>query len=594
MKRWILCALLACGIACAAASGATNRIVQYNQNLHEDTHYSINQANKSVTILLGIEGEAFDLEAGVYDDPNDPNTYVEPGDINFIIADPNAGPVWLKIFPLDGHEYAARHVGQIDLSAAGVTGTIGDLYISGNLAEFGPVLAGQADYISVPNGVILDDVELDVLTGWVWCYSMHGLLTHWAADGTAGVWIGGSWGRDGLDTIYISDDLDTLEIGGWTSGTIKVGDVEYLTLKYGVTLTGDVTAYEVQNLQLPSGDLLGTLTVHYLHNGEIAGGVQGTLHVPGDWTGVVFVHGAITGQIVIDDDMERFGMLWTHANMSGLLKIGGNAFGILWVGSTYLAPMFYRSLTGRVEIGGMLQNTEWRITGNLGDANDPNNPTKGQIRINGSFQPPYSIGIIRVGGALVSAGSYVTVDYDGWDPNDAWASGASVIVEHRNLNDPNAPYEPVTFTGNSPEDRIFETTSCKADLDNTGAVDFRDINPFVLALSNPSAYAETFPGIAGSMVFHGDLNCDGTLGLADINPFVLRVTEGCCDPECGSCYDERGGEPLSPQELAALLAANVDSELFDSLVALVAANAAQQDNEEDAAYWEAVYYALIE
>lgn len=45
---------------------------------------------------------------------------------------------------------------------------------------------------------------------------------------------------------------------------------------------------------------------------------------------------------------------------------------------------------------------------------------------------------------------------------------------------------------------------------------------------------------------------------------------------------------------ATVLAANVDPELYDSLATLVADAAGQQDNEEDAAYWEAVYLALIQ
>jgi hypothetical protein len=155
-------------------------------------------------------------------------------------------------------------------------------------------------------------------------------------------------------------------------------------------------------------------------------------------------------------------------------------------------------------------------------------------------------------------------------------------------------------------------TACRADLNNDGSVNFGDINPFVLALSNPAGYAAAYPGLAetdesgqhftgGLVLFLGDLNCDGSVNLRDINPFVVRLTEGCCDPNCGPCpppgdggTNGMNGGPLSPEELAAVLAANVDPDLYDSPVMLVGQNAAQQETPEDAAYWKAVYYALIQ
>ncbi len=58
------------------------------------------------------------------------------------------------------------------------------------------------------------------------------------------------------------------------------------------------------------------------------------------------------------------------------------------------------------------------------------------------------------------------------------------------------------------------------DLNCDGSVDFGDINPFVLALSNLPAYEATYPGCP---LANRDINADGTFDFADINPFVALL-----------------------------------------------------------------------
>ncbi len=55
------------------------------------------------------------------------------------------------------------------------------------------------------------------------------------------------------------------------------------------------------------------------------------------------------------------------------------------------------------------------------------------------------------------------------------------------------------------------------DANCDGTFDFGDINPFVQALSNATAWQSTYPGCWTSNV---DMNSDGSVDLADINPFV--------------------------------------------------------------------------
>ena len=59
------------------------------------------------------------------------------------------------------------------------------------------------------------------------------------------------------------------------------------------------------------------------------------------------------------------------------------------------------------------------------------------------------------------------------------------------------------------------------DLNCDGTVDFGDINPFVLALTNPGVYATTYPDCDINL---GDINGDGSVDFGDINPFVALLT----------------------------------------------------------------------
>ena len=54
-----------------------------------------------------------------------------------------------------------------------------------------------------------------------------------------------------------------------------------------------------------------------------------------------------------------------------------------------------------------------------------------------------------------------------------------------------------------------------------GVVDFGDINPFVLLLSNPAAWQAAYPGCPAA---NGDIDGDGVVGFGDINPFVALLT----------------------------------------------------------------------
>ncbi len=61
----------------------------------------------------------------------------------------------------------------------------------------------------------------------------------------------------------------------------------------------------------------------------------------------------------------------------------------------------------------------------------------------------------------------------------------------------------------------------KGDLNCDGEVNFGDINPCVLRLTDPAAYAAAYPDCPSG---NGDINEDGLVDFADINPFVALLT----------------------------------------------------------------------
>jgi hypothetical protein len=63
----------------------------------------------------------------------------------------------------------------------------------------------------------------------------------------------------------------------------------------------------------------------------------------------------------------------------------------------------------------------------------------------------------------------------------------------------------------------------RGDLNCDATVDFGDINPFVLALSNLAAWQATYPECP---VLNGDINGDTQVDFGDINPFVALLSGG--------------------------------------------------------------------
>ncbi len=69
---------------------------------------------------------------------------------------------------------------------------------------------------------------------------------------------------------------------------------------------------------------------------------------------------------------------------------------------------------------------------------------------------------------------------------------------------------------------IVAGDAAPGDANCDGSVDFFDIDPFLLALFDPSAYAAAHPGCD-----NGDVNRDGNVDFFDIDPFLACLFGGC-------------------------------------------------------------------
>ncbi len=70
-----------------------------------------------------------------------------------------------------------------------------------------------------------------------------------------------------------------------------------------------------------------------------------------------------------------------------------------------------------------------------------------------------------------------------------------------------------------PSESLFEL----GDLNCDGSVDFFDIDPFVLAVTDPTGYAAAYPDCD---IMLADCNGDGSVDFFDIDAFVLLITGG--------------------------------------------------------------------
>jgi hypothetical protein len=417
--------------------------------------------------------------------------------------------------------------------------------------------------------------------------------------------IGGSLGSTTVTqsvtgTISVAGTLEDCLISGNVSGTVAadyIGEVGQSGLDVEGAVNGsdaehpaviDVAQDVLTFVSAGSVGPYGRIELGGFANQLTVGTLEGLVHV-----GTDLIHssvGVFAESGVLDVAHDMLSALYTANTLAGHINVFNDMQGAI------IANDFTEGnadLTGTVTIGGSMKGNaliyfdgRLRGRGYVGEPNEPPLPADaGSIRIDGALN---TTSAIQFDMGKIGSQACIAVNYDGyglesWDPNTPIILG--------DPNDPNSYYY-----GNTPAERLWAVSACRGDLDNSGTVDFDDLNPFVAALRYPAQYAVDFPGLDGSRVWKGDANCDGSFTNADTNPFIALVSSECCDSECPGCEggDAPGGGLPDPDELAADLAANIWPELYDGMLAVIVGAIDAAPDEETQAYWQAVYAALTE
>ena len=160
------------------------------------------------------------------------------------------------------------------------------------------------------------------------------------------------------------------------------------------------------------------------------------------------------------------------------------------------------------------------------------------------------------------------------------------------------------YTENTPAARVWETTSCKGDMNNDDSLDFDDIDPFLLAVSDPQEFADEFPGLGPAiglgdnpMLYHGDFDgdgsdaCDGVVDGHDGDAIAKILSEQCCISDCDDESCASFGPGGGPEAFADNLGAYVSPAGIDALVEMMQ-GVMESLPPERQEFWEDVFEAL--
>ncbi len=168
--------------------------------------------------------------------------------------------------------------------------------------------------------------------------------------------------------------------------------------------------------------------------------------------------------------------------------------------------------------------TGWHFDHWEGDLSGGSNPATIVMNSNKSVTAAFAINYYTLTVDTIGPGT-VTLD----PPGGNYPHGTSVLLTAHAASGARFDYWMGDLAGTANPATILMGSShavtarfgLYGDLNCDGLVDFGDINPFVLAVVDPSAYVATFPNC---VVLHGDFNDDGVVNFADINPFVAVLT----------------------------------------------------------------------
>ncbi|MEW6249549.1 MAG: hypothetical protein AB1716_02800 [Planctomycetota bacterium] len=109
----------------------------------------------------------------------------------------------------------------------------------------------------------------------------------------------------------------------------------------------------------------------------------------------------------------------------------------------------------------------------------------------------------------------------GWGMNGGATYNPALTAPHTLRRHQSGTWQPWMGIFNETVSAMRIDMAVRGDLNCDGVVNFDDINPFVLALSDPAGYQAAYPTCN---ILTGDCNGDGLVNFDDINPFVALLT----------------------------------------------------------------------
>jgi hypothetical protein len=103
-----------------------------------------------------------------------------------------------------------------------------------------------------------------------------------------------------------------------------------------------------------------------------------------------------------------------------------------------------------------------------------------------------------------------------------------------------------------------------------------------------------YPGLAGSMWFHADIDCDNDIDWDDEGYLLWRISYACCDDNCGYCLARGDDESDTPATMAARLAEQVPGEELPIIADAAGGLAVSLTDPDRRAFWSAVHDLLSE
>ena len=324
--------------------------------------------------------------------------------------------------------------------------------------------------------------------------------------------------------------------------------------------------------KLQANCITGDITLGGMYGDIVTGSLDGDVTVGDTWGGRTHgdfrIYNDYDGTMCLIDPTGYDGHIFIAGGLvdSGRIEVAGANFGSIDLGGDLVTPariishsflgQSNNSLPPSIRVRGDLVGEE--------DPNDPNNLEGVPVRVGTTTLDPL-MGTIVVDGsiygyAIAIAGQFrygttmaaVTADYDGGELDDKWQPGAYGTALR-----PEVPHALFQFSGNIPECRVWDITECIGDLNNNGTLDLNDPNDpnglssdhnaLILAIgdpdTDPNAYGyqdeeNGFPGLYGSRMYHGDVNCDGELDDDDLAALDWVVSKDCCMSICAyrTCY----------------------------------------------------------